>query len=205
MTRQWWIALALTALGAWLRFRGLGDRPLWVDEALFGYWVRENNHSQEWITIAFARLIGANTEFEFRFLSALCGTLTITAMWFVSRNLYAAGLVSVFPLFTFWSTLARPYAVAGLFVVLAWRWWWFYLVAVVITPLSVLGLRITRKRLWIPALAVVAAVGIFLLRPDVNRGWTVDVFLQSSRMWYIPALALILYAVEYVKKSESRA
>ena len=200
LTWREYVVIGITLVGAWLRFHGLGDRPLWVDEALFAFWVRDGGNSQEWLQVWFAQAIGARSEWELRFLSALCGTLTVPAVWLVSRNLWATGFVSVFPLFVFWSRMARPYAMAGLFVVLAWRWAWFYVPAMIITPIAVTGLRITRKRLWVVAGMVVLALGVFLLRPDVGRGWTIEVILSNSRFYYIPALAGVLYLTDYLTR-----
>ena len=207
MTRislKWWIALALTALGGWLRFAGLGDRPLWIDEALFAFWVKDGGERQEWLSVWFAQAIGAESEFGLRFLSALAGTLTVPAIYLVSRNLYATGLVATFPLFVFWSQMARPYSLAGLFAVLGWRWWWFYIPALVATPVAIAGVRITKARWKVVAGLAILALGVFLIRPDVGRGWSIEMLLYHSRFAYVPSLAFVLYISDYLERQGKR-
>lgn len=204
LTWREYVVIGITLVGAWLRFHGLGDRPLWVDESVFAFLVRDGGERQEWLSIWFARAIGAESEFGLRFLSALAGTLTIPAVYLVSRNLYATGFVAVFPLFVFWGTLARPYAVAGLFIALGWRWWPFYLLALVSTPVALVGVKLTRSRLKLVGILVVVALGIFLLRPDVGRGWHLGMLLTNSRFWYVPALAFVLYCADYMERQGKR-
>ncbi len=196
-------ALVLTALGGLLRFRNL-DRPLWVDEVLFAFWVRDGGYSQEFIPIWFAQAIGADTEVTLRLLSAICGTLTIFAVWHVTKNLWATAFVSVFPLFVFWSQLARPYSVAGLFIVLGWRYSWSYIPALLCTPVSVLGLRIAWSRRYMIGAVLAGGLVLFLIRPDTGRFrclcWKI---IRGCGMSHVFRLSFILLLLWMSKESLS--
>ena len=194
--------ILITLFGGLLRFYDLDLRPLFVDEALFGLWVRLEIPNQEWLPIILTRL----SQTELRFLFALSGTMTIPAIYFVVKNykLQSAIIVALFPLFIFWSRMARPYAMAGLFIVLGWRWAWFYVPALLTTPVAVAGVRIIRQKWFIPVIAFITAYILFEIRIDTERftenAAGIDMMKYSSRFWYIPALALLLYFFEYAKK-----
>lgn len=186
-----WVALA-TVLGGYLRFSNLAVPPLWIDEALLGGGYLTG---QEFI----GNLLVVHDDFWLRFPYALAGTLTIPAVYLVlkHKNLYAVWFVAVFPLFVFWSRLARPYALAGLFVVLGWRWWWMMFVALASTPVALLG---TRVQHWPRILSFVAvAVGMYLIRNDLDEKdfLSADFLLNNPRLYYVPLLAGILYLCDY--------
>lgn len=195
-----WLLL-WTALGAWLRFQGL-DRPLWTDEALFGFMVKDGAY-QEYLAVWLTWIWFDGSEVSLRILFALCGTLTIPAVWYVTRDNWATALVAVFPLFVFWSGMARPYAFVGLFVVLSWRWWWLIIPAVLTTPIALVGYDFTqwRKLIWLVPFGVI----MFLLRPDADRGWTLENIWYHTRWFYVPALAVILWCSRYVHARTSSA
>ena len=138
------LLILITAIGAFLRFYDLGAQGLWVDESLFAFWVREGNYIQETVPIFIGHIFGFRSEFWLRSISAFFGTLTIPAIYIVvkERKLSAALIVAIFPLFVFWSRMARPYALAGFFVVLGWRFWWAYIPALLTTPISLVGIRL---------------------------------------------------------------
>ena len=100
---------AYTLIAGYLRFHGLGVNPLWVDEAGFGLLV-QGGGNQEFIPKWFAQLFALHSEFGLRFLSALCGTLSVPAIYHVADKykLESAEFVAVFTLFVFWSRMARP-------------------------------------------------------------------------------------------------
>lgn len=200
-TKDYYYLAVITIIGAFLRFYQLDLRPFFVDEALFGLWVREAGlPSQEWIPILLGKLM-PDTEIGLRWWFALAGTLTIPAMYFVTKKNSAALLVAIFPLFIFWSRMARPYAIAGLFIVLGWRWFWFYIPALLSTPVALTGIKFIKQK-WFVTLSVIAiAVILFYLRPDTERFTNtsgLEMWLYSSRFWYIPALAIILYFYEFI-------
>lgn len=195
------LIIPITLLGAYLRFNELGLRPLFVDEALFALWVTGNFPMQEWLPILLTKLM-PKTEYGIRFLFALSGTLTIPAIYYVVKHqkLLASLIVAIFPVFVFWSKMARPYAMAGLFIVLGWRWFWFYIPALLCTPVALLGVKIIKQKWFIPVIAFLFALLLFYFRPDTERFTNqagLEMWLYSSRFWYLPALALLLYIFEF--------
>jgi hypothetical protein len=182
-----------TLLGGVLRFYDLSVPPLWIDEALLGCGYLRG---QEFI----GNLLVVHSDFWLRFPYALAGTLTIPAVYYVTkeRQGWLPWVVAVFPLFVFWSRLARPYALAGLFVVLAWRWWWVMGVGLLCTPVALLGLKVRKH--WSVVLFIAAAALFYFIRSDVQNGKDFDLtfFLDNPRLWYVPLLAGLLYLADYV-------
>ena len=186
----------ITVAAGYLRFNGLGVNPLWVDEAGFGFLVQSGGN-QEFIPQWFGELFRLHSEFGLRFLPALCGTLTVPAMYLAAdkHKIESALFVAVFPLFVFWSRMARPYAVAGLFLVLSWRYWWMMIPAVMTTPIALIGVKLNK---WAFVSIGVGAI-LFFIRPDAYRGWPLSLLEVSSRFWYLPALTLTLYVTKWQK------
>ena len=184
----------ITFAAGYLRFTGLGAHPLWVDEVGFGFLV-QNGGNQEFIPKWFAQLFGLHSEFGLRFLPALCGTLTVPALYYVADKykLESAMFVAVFPLFVFWSRMARPYAVAGLFLVLSWRYWWMMIPAVMTTPIALVGVRLNKWTIGLIGIGVL----FFFIRPDAFRGWSISQVEIFPRWWYLPALTCILYITKW--------
>ena len=144
-----------------------------------------------------ASLFQFQSEFWLRFMFALAGTLTIPAVYLVVRKhkLESALIVAIFPLFVFWSRMARPYAFAGLFLVLGWRWWYFSFISILTTPFSVFGIRFWKQKKWIVISLFVLVAVIYLFRPDA--GTDKPLFEYRTRLFYLPLLALLLYITEY--------
>ena len=121
------------------------------------------------------------------------------------KSFFGAAFIAVFPIFVFWSRVARPYAFAGLFLVLGWRWWIFYIPAILTTPISLIGLNLWKLkegkyRIYYAALLLLA-VGIYIIRPDVAKtGDFIDpAFLfAQKRFWYLPMLTGLLYACSMI-------
>ena len=194
--------LAITLLAAYLRFWNLGVPCLWVDEGLFVGFFDEGVH-QEFLTVWLYGLFRPDTEFWIRFPFALAGTLTIPAIYLVMKDkrygLLVAAFVAVFPLFVWWSRMARPYVIIGLLVVLGWRWVWFSVVGCTMSPVALIGARIKKKNLYPIILMGGIAVGMFLIRPDSGRDFFNFKFLiNAHRMWYVPILISLLYWFEFM-------
>ena len=174
--------------------------PFWYDEAFFGMAIRNGIWRQEYIAHFIAWIFRLDTDFGLRFVSAFFGTLSIPAVYFVlKKNKWIGVLFIAFnPLFIFWSQMARPYAVAGFFCILAWRWWWFYVPALATTFISIVTFRGTKKIfLFMLSLMLMS----FFIRPDIETGnWFqyLGITVLSGRLWYLPMIALILYACDYV-------
>lgn len=198
--KQYNSLILITFLGFLLRFIGLGDRPLWVDEAIYAFLIQDGA-TQEFTTVFIGWLFGLRSEFELRLMSAITGTLTIPAIYFVLKNkdtaIYASMFVAVFPLFVFWSRMARPYSFAGLFVVLGWRYAWCYVVAIATTPIALIGVRVLNQKRTVLISALIGGVLLYFLREDSGRDWTIQQALTSSRWFYLPTLAGILYFFDY--------
>lgn len=180
-----------TLVGGVLRFYNLGGPPLWIDEALLGCGYLTN---QEFL----GNLLVVHSDFWLRFPYALAGTLTIPASYLVlkNKNTWVCWVIAVFPLFVFWSRLARPYALAGLFVVLAWRWWWMMGVALLSTPIALLGIKLRKH--WGLLVFIAVATLFYFIRPDIQeKSFTLDFFLEQPRLWYVPLLAVLLYTCDY--------
>lgn len=210
MNKHHWLLLAIIAVGAWVRLWNLGSPPLWVDEAVFVMqlgvgellargWV------QETLPATIQGLVGSRDEFWIRLPFALSGILTIPALFLVLRDKVAAlclaGLYATFPFFVFWSRLARPYVMVGLFVVLGWRWCGFYLAGLFCSPVTLLGVNLAKldqRKYWlIYGLVLVLAMGLYCLRPDIDRKFGFHFILHAKRHWYVPILVCLLYLFEF--------
>lgn len=187
----------VTLIGGTLRFLDLGGTALWIDEAWFGF-LTQGSITQEFIPAYIIKLFGFHSEFWLRFQSALFGTLTIPAVYYVVKKykLYAALLVAVFPLFVFWSRMARPYAVAGFFLVLSWRWWWIMFLAVLTTPIALVG--IIKQKWYIITGFVVIALIFYFIREDSGRNWTIEQVFNSPRWFYLPCLTGVLLVFDII-------
>lgn len=185
--RELIILIFITTGGGLLRFWDLDVNPLWIDEAFFAQLVKSGRLKQEYPTFLLSYWLNFDSEFWLRFISALSGTLTIPAVYLVLKKnkLEAAIFVAIFPLFIFWSRLARPYAFAGLFMVLGWRWWYCNIIGILTNPLAILGTRI-RKAIPLIILLIITLF-IFFIREDVGE------MSYGVRMLYLPLLAGVLY------------
>lgn len=183
----------ITIVGGILRFWNLGENPLWTDEAFFGFLSFDSEITQEFIPAYFVKLFNLRSDFGLRFLSALCGTLTIPAIYLVVKKykLYASFLIAVFPIFIFWSKMARPYSVSGLMMVLSWRWWYMMIPAILTSPIALIGI-INHKWKVILGFLIIGLI-IYLIREDSGRAWTIEQVLNSPRWFYLPFLTVILF------------
>lgn len=200
-SNKYWL-IAITVIGGYLRFYNLGLNPLWHDEAFFAVMVRNGIWRQEYIPQFIAYLFNPTTEFGLRFMSALAGTLSIPAMYLVLKKYKLAGaaLIAFCPLFIFWSQLARPYALAGLFMILAWKYRFALIPAILTTPISLIGMRLEKsQKLWILFIVLFTA-GLYLIRPDYDRQsfTNLTIIIHSSRWYYLPAIMLILYLCDFI-------
>jgi len=198
---QYYILALITLIGGYLRFHNLGLSPLWIDEAFFAIIVKNGIWEQEFIPHFLTYIFNPETEFGFRVFSALAGTLSITAIYFVLKKyrLFAAFFIAFNPIFIFWSQMARPYSMAGLFMILGWRYWWAYLPAMLTTPISLIGVRILDQKKWLLVLLAGLAVGFYLIRPDVGRQAFTDIrfIIISTRWFYLCLISLCLYSCDY--------
>lgn len=197
--KEYYILALITLIGGYLRFHNLGLNPFWHDEAFFGMTIRDGIWRQEFITHLIASVFNLNTDYSLRFVSALAGTLSIPAIYYVLKKnqLLAAFFIAFFPIFIFWSQVARPYAIAGLLIILAWKYWWLYIPAIMTTSISIVGLKIKQKKWIIFALLVFTAIS-FYIRPDYDRNIPLWFILKSTRWYYLILISFALYSCDYI-------
>jgi hypothetical protein len=195
-----WIML-ITLLGAFLRFADLGKAPLWIDEAMLGTHMLTQ---QEYI----GNILIVHDDLWLRFPYALAGTLTIPVFWWAMRQrplaIWGSLLIAVFPLFVFWSRMARPYALAGLFVVLGWvpSFWWMGIISLFSTPAALVGINFKKMPWWGIVFVVALTIAFYFTRIDVMAGksfFDLNFILAASRLWYLPILTLLLWGCDYIK------
>lgn len=131
---------SIILLGFALRLYRLPDANIWWDEGLavwaarqapldIARWTAADVHPPLyfWMLHLWRQLVG-DSEFAIRFLSVAAGTLTIVAVWYLSRLLVPKRpwLAAIAALFTavsrfsvWWSQEARMYMLGGLFVTLS--------------------------------------------------------------------------------------
>jgi len=187
------LIILITLIAGVLRFYDLGEKPLWIDEAFFAHLAEDYIMKQEYPTVFLVNMFGLyESEFMLRFIFALAGTLTIPAVYIAVKNykLQASLFTAVFPLFIFWSRIARPYAFIGLFMVLGWRWWYFNITGILTNPLSVIGIKFKKDKWKISLVLLAIGAVIYLSREDLGA------MSYGVRMLYIPALAAVLWITE---------
>jgi predicted membrane-bound mannosyltransferase len=202
LIKKHWLIILITLIGGLYRFYYLGYNPLWIDEALFYYYIK-NGANQEFLTV-FINMFLPTSEFWLRFPSAFFGTLSIPAIYFVIEDkkaaLFAASFIAFCPLMVFWSRMARPYSVAAFFVILGWKYRYFYIASVLTTPYALLGLNLTKVKDYKFYIIIVALAALsFMIRPDSNRSFfNLEFILNAKRLWVIPFVSCCLYFFDVV-------
>jgi hypothetical protein len=159
-------------------------------------------------------VLGVSDELRTRIPFALAGTLSIFAIYWVKPGKWSACasvFVAVFPLFVWWSRMCRPYAMAGLFMIFAWRYRWCMLPAILCTPVAIVGIdwfgawKESKKKRSIvvaPIAGLIVMAGVmYLMRGDVGvrPGFgSVQMFLHEPRLWYLPIMAALMYITWYL-------
>ena len=189
------VILLATVIGGFLRILNLGVPPFWIDEVLFVWWVQGGAPFQEFTTVYLAKLFSLHGEFLIRLPYAIAGTLTIPAIYVVMKEkinaLYILCFVAVFPLFVYWSRMARPYAFAAFFAVLGWRYAWSYIIAVLTTPLALVSFNLAKwkERWYIYIIGALIAVVTYINRPDTDRTGSflsLNNLIPGRRFYVIP-------------------
>ncbi|MBL7223812.1 MAG: glycosyltransferase family 39 protein, partial [Candidatus Brocadiae bacterium] len=135
------LAIALLALGVGLRFYRLGAKSLWLDEAQTLFYVdrplgetlaavrARDAHPPLYYALLHLWMGGSSCEARARAFSALASTLTLVVFFDLARRLLgigaalvAAGVLAVSAFQVYFAQEARHYALATLWVTLAW---WF--------------------------------------------------------------------------------
>lgn len=213
---EYFILFLITLIGGILRFSNLSN-PLFSDSAFFGVLVRDGVWTQEqfphailwainhnWLIQSIYSQFHINIDTQLRLPFLFCGIASIPLIYFIVKEnkLFASIFVAFNPLFIFWSGLARPYSMAGFFVILAWRFKWFYIPAMLTTPISIVGYNFKHKKVKLMfGIIVISAVVLYLIRPDIHYdGWNRNlwsIFQTASRWWYLPMISFALYMSDY--------
>lgn len=186
-----------------LRLYNLGGKPLWIDEVLFYTWVTDNIYQQEFIPLFISKflsnIVDIHSEFWLRLPFALTGILCVGSVFLVKGinkySLLLATLFAIFPPFVFWSQMARPYIFGSLFIILGYRWWGFYILGLLTTPLSIVGLNLfkIKKNYLIYIGLIVFAWMLLQIRPDMDRGFNLEFLYYAKRIWVLPFTIIFLY------------
>lgn len=185
------VLLILTAIS--LRVHYQMDKGLWIDEAKTANLEPFQGGGRELVQVLYYNLVGADTEFELRLPVILGSSLTILAFYlaFGWRAIPFMIMIAIHPYFIHWGSLARPYALAGLFVVLGAKNKWFYLPAVLVTPFAVTGLYLTKDRTIFYICLLLGAVVWYMNMPlsgSDHFNW--EFLTNAKRLWYIPVVGL---------------
>jgi hypothetical protein len=182
------VALIAVAVGAFLRFDGLGTPSYWLDEilhqnvttiAMAQPWWRwligfeRENGPLYYLTQLAARLFG-RSEFAGRLFPALFGVAAIVLVWLVRRDGIAAMLLAVSPLAVYFSREARPYS----------------LLAMLAAALIVLLLR---GRTWATCAAIVATLYAGAMGAPIVAGALIVALLL--RQWWVAGVAAGAFAL----------
>jgi len=191
--------LIIIILAALVRFVGLGELPsaLNRDEAAIGYnaysllKTGKDEHGVSWpqnfksigdykmpgyiyATILPVKLFGLNN-FSIRFWSAVAGVVAVIAVYLITKNLIAAGLMALNPWAIFYSrigfeaNLALALFLVGLWLLLGRRWWGYlfwllaaltYSSSLIFIPLFLLWL----KPKLLPTLLFMAVFSLIFIR-----------------------------------------
>lgn len=137
LTKEHYILIALTTLGAIFRLYNLGRESLWLDEAatlmfvesgFFGMWEHFTTWEPNpplfiWLTIPIVSIV--KSEFTLRLIPAIAGIATVPAIYYLGKvwrnsttGLVAASLLALSPLHIYYSQEARAYSLVTLFAVL---------------------------------------------------------------------------------------
>jgi mannosyltransferase len=180
------ILIALVAVGGWLRFSGLPQRDLWLDENCTFYAVhrlfdwpadgpdprRELAHIPYFATLHLWTRLTGESPWGLRSFSAMCGTVLVAVMGLVGARLLgrgaglvAAALTAVSPIAVYYGQEARVYSL------------WLVSMAATIGVLHHAG--IGGRRRWWAAFVVLALL---------------DVLLHYSALLWIPASICVALA-----------
>lgn len=214
-----WLAIALiTAAGAWLRWRQIGEQGVWLDEA-FSIWMARQPYAEllHWITridqhpplyysLLRPWLAVGDGEGTIRSLSALLGTLTIPVLWAGGRRLFgplpalgAALLLAASPFHVRFAQEMRMYTLLTLNASVALlalvqlltgnaRRRW-WLIYALFTALAMLSHN-TALLLWV---AINLGVGGVWLVQRLRRRTADALQLPSLRSWLLGQAGVLLF------------
>lgn len=192
-----------------------GDYYEWIDEVLFinnqnfynQYGLIEGigmTEGREMVPSTICYFLGIDTVFKARWLAIIAGTLCSLAIFFISKNktygLIGAFFIAVCPLLIYWSEFIRPYTIAALFVILGYRWKFWYYPAIFTTPMAIIGINWyelkSRKTFYI-ILAIISIVFYQQMSQvsQFNHWRDFGFIISARRIWVIPVVSLVCHLV----------
>ena len=183
-------------------------KPLWIDEVLF-YNLAQNLRSQEYVPVLIAKFlslfVNIKQEFWLRFPFLFSSLLLIVITYYTINNKYLkfsfCAIIAIFPLYVFWSTMARPYIMSLVFMSLGWFYPIFYLPMILTTPLSVVGLNWFKfKKRYILYIVILFLAFLFIkVRPDSgNSGFLTWEFLKNAKRIHLLCYhSILLHAFQF--------
>jgi len=206
------IAFFVFLSGLIIRFKDIA-RPFWIDEVVYMNLIKYGTR-QEFLTVWIGRVLcyfGLDSETWIRLPFVLAGSITVCAVYYIIQNKKVALITAIFvafcPLFTYWSGFARPYAFAGLFVVLGFRWPWLNFFSVAATPYSIVGFNWFKLKKWWPVYLILVFVAyiLFIIRPDTDRNFlNLEFLIHAKRLWYLPVLSLVMHCADLLSRKSQR-
>ena len=129
------------------------SRPVWIDEVAF-YSYTQHITTSEWVPVIFGKIIdiffNLRNPIFLRLPFIIAGILCIPAVFYSFHHkcakIFLGTIFAVSSIYVFWGTMARPYIMAVLFMILGWRNWIFYIPMIFCTPLSLIGLNFYRLK-----------------------------------------------------------
>lgn len=193
-----------------LRLLNIDSRAFWHDEIKYINIIQDYEKlgyfaglikwgGREFILTTIGYIFGFDSEFWHRFPVVLAGSFSVFYLYFISddhkRLLPFALFLALSPIMVFWSTMARPYVFAGLFVILGWRWKWCYIVAILTTPFAVLGLNLYefKKRAGFYVILVLSSFVCYKIGEFGSGHFSLEFLYHAKRLWVVVLISIGLH------------
>jgi len=160
----------------------------------------EQYNGKEALATIISVSLGLDTPEKIRGLYKVCGLLLVALVPLIFREWQKyLPLMLIFacsPLLIYWSCFARPYIVAAMFVLLAWKYPPFIILAVLTNPLAIVGINLFKVKQWwlFYLILFIGAIGFFLIQPLPHSGlFNSDFLMNARRIYVIPFVVACLY------------
>jgi hypothetical protein len=173
---------------------------MWIDEAKTALVARGEGFQggREFLQVLFYKLWGDPNLLMLRIPIIIASSLTAAFLYRNANSFVVAVVVALHPFFVHWGTLARPYALAGLFIVLAFRSKWFYIPAILATPFAIIGLNWYKawEQKWFYLFLIISAVIWYNMMPlSESNHFRLEFLYEAKRLWHIPVISLLAHLV----------
>ncbi|MFO7890731.1 MAG: hypothetical protein R6V04_10380 [bacterium] len=205
--KEYSILILLIIIGALLRLKYL-SLPFWIDEVLFYNWVTKTP-KQAFFPVLLFKFYGLFVDLKNPVLLRLpfvaAGLGCISVVWFYFKNYYIrifmATLMACFPLFVYWSAIAKIYVFAWLLIALAWKWKFFYILLALTTPVGVVGFNFfeIKKNYKIYLLSIGIIGLLFIFRGDTERNFLDWRFMShAKRIWSVFIFSAVMHIMQFI-------